>query len=73
MNDLVRSRTAYALVWLMTRLFTRSAMSRHDGPLSVQRAYVREVSGLCEKAGLFDASIVHHWPYFRFCVVRTKR
>jgi hypothetical protein len=19
-----------------------------------------------------DASVVHHWPYFRFCAVRTK-
>ena len=73
-NDLVRSRIAHAVVWLITRFITRSAISRHDGPLSVKRSYTpHEVSGLCEKAGVRDASVVHHWPYFRFCAVRTKR
>jgi 2-polyprenyl-3-methyl-5-hydroxy-6-metoxy-1,4-benzoquinol methylase len=73
-NDLVRSRIAHAVVWLITRFITRSAIARHDGPLSVRRSYTpHEVSGLCVKAGVMDASIVHHWPYFRFCAVRTKR
>jgi ubiquinone/menaquinone biosynthesis C-methylase UbiE len=73
-NDLVRSRLAHAVVWLITRFITRSAISRHDGPLSVKRSYTpREVSGLCEKAGLLDANVVHHWPYLRFCAVRVKR
>jgi ubiquinone/menaquinone biosynthesis C-methylase UbiE len=72
-NDLMRSRTAYALVWLATRLFTRNRMSRHDGPMSVQRAYVREeVRALCEKAGLFDARILIYPALVRQCVVRTK-
>ena len=72
-NDLVRTRVAHAVVWLITRFITRSAISRHDGPLSVRRAYTpREVSGLCEKAGLPDASVVHHWPYLRLCAVRAK-
>jgi hypothetical protein len=52
-NDLFRSRAAYALVWLATRLLARNHMSRHDGPLSVLRAYTpREVRGLCAGAGL---------------------
>lgn len=73
-NDLVRSRIAHAVVWLITRFITRSAISRHDGPLSVRRSYTpREVSGLCERAGVKDASVVHHWPYLRFCAVRAKR
>ena len=73
-NDLARSRLAHAVVWVLTRFITRSAISRHDGPLSVRRAYTpAEVSGLCEKAGLPDAAVVHHWPYFRLCAVRTKR
>ena len=72
-NDLARSRTAYALVWLATRLFTRNRMSRHDGPLSVRRAYVREeLRALCEKAGLFDARIFIYPALLRQCVVRTK-
>ena len=73
-NDLVRSRIAHAVVWLITRFITRSAISRHDGPLSVRRSYTpREVSRLCEQAGVKDASVVHHWPYLRFCAVRAKR
>ena len=72
-NDLVRSRVAHAVVWLITRVITRGAISRHDGPLSVRRSYTPlEVSGLCRRAGVADASVVHHWPYFRFCAVRTK-
>ena len=52
-NDLVRSRVAPGLVWLITRFITRGAISRHDGPLSVKRSYTPgEVSGLCEQAGL---------------------
>jgi ubiquinone/menaquinone biosynthesis C-methylase UbiE len=72
-NDLVRSRIAHWVVWLITRFVTRSAISRHDGPLSVKRSYTpREVSGLCEQAGLKGVDVVHHWPYFRLCAVRTK-
>src|SRR5215475_10333251 len=70
-NDLVRTRLAHAVVWLITRFVTRGAIARHDGPLSVLRAYTPgEVTELCEKAGLLDASVVHHWPYLRLCAVR---
>jgi ubiquinone/menaquinone biosynthesis C-methylase UbiE len=73
-NDLVRSRVAHWVVWLITRFITRGAISRHDGPLSVKRSYTPgEVSGLCEQAGLKDVDVVHHWPYLRFCAVRAKQ
>jgi ubiquinone/menaquinone biosynthesis C-methylase UbiE len=73
-NDLVRSHVAHAVVWLLTRFVTRSAISRHDGPLSVRRSYTpAEVGQLCEKAGLPDVGVVHHWPFLRFCAVRAKR
>jgi len=72
-NDLARSRTAYILVWLATRVFTRSRMSRHDGPLSVRRAYTpHEVRTLCEKAGLFDVRVFGYRPLTRQCAVRVK-
>lgn len=72
-NDLARSRLAHWVVWLITRFITRSAISRHDGPLSVRRSYTPgEVSGLCEQAGLKGVDVVHHWPYFRLCAVRAK-
>jgi ubiquinone/menaquinone biosynthesis C-methylase UbiE len=52
-NDLLRTRAAWGLVWLATRVYARHAVSRHDGPLSVRRAYdVEELHVLAEKAGL---------------------
>jgi SAM-dependent methyltransferase len=52
-NDLLRTRTALALVWLVTRLLRLHPVSRHDGPLSVRRAYsAGEVARLAEKAGV---------------------
>ncbi|TAM59455.1 methyltransferase domain-containing protein [bacterium] len=37
--DLVRGAVPYALVWLWSRVLARDRLSRHDGPLSVRRAY----------------------------------
>jgi 2-polyprenyl-3-methyl-5-hydroxy-6-metoxy-1,4-benzoquinol methylase len=72
-NDLVRGRAAYRLVWLLTRLLSRSAMARHDGPLSILRSYTpAEVVALCEKAGFFDVKVVHHRAFIRQCAVRAK-
>ena len=72
-NDLVRGRAAHRLVWALTRLLSRSAMARHDGPLSVLRSYTPpEVAALCEKAGLFDVIVVHHAVFIRQCAVRKK-
>ena len=52
-NDLLRGRLAWLAVWLTTRLFARHPVSRHDGPLSVRRAYsVPELETLAEKARL---------------------
>jgi ubiquinone/menaquinone biosynthesis C-methylase UbiE len=72
-NDLVRSRTAWALVWLATRAFARSAVSRHDGPLSVRRAYTAaEARALCERAGLSRARVIRYPFAARQCIVRAK-
>jgi len=72
-NDLVRGRAAYRLVWLLTRLLSRSAMARHDGPMSILRSYTPpEVVALCEKAGFFDVKVVHHAAFIRQCAVRKK-
>jgi ubiquinone/menaquinone biosynthesis C-methylase UbiE len=52
-NDLLRAWWSWAVVWLVTRLLARHRFSRHDGPLSVRRAYTpHELRGLAEKAGL---------------------
>jgi ubiquinone/menaquinone biosynthesis C-methylase UbiE len=52
-NDLLRSRLSLLLVGLATRLVARHPISRHDGPLSVRRAYLPgELAVLAEKAGI---------------------
>jgi len=51
-NDLLRTRVSLALVWLATRALACHPISRHDGPLSVRRAYSPdEMRGMAEKAG----------------------
>ena len=50
--DLERSRRGYTGVWLATHLVCRSRMTRHDGPLSVLRAYtLAELRALSRRAG----------------------
>jgi len=62
-NDLLRSRVTLALVWLVTRLFTRHPFARHDGPLSVRRAYSPdELRALAARAGLSRLA-VRRYPW----------
>jgi ubiquinone/menaquinone biosynthesis C-methylase UbiE len=52
-NDLFRTRIAFALVCLATRFLPMHPVSRHDGPLSVRRAYApAELADLFRKAGV---------------------
>ncbi|MFQ5897206.1 MAG: methyltransferase domain-containing protein [Candidatus Methylomirabilia bacterium] len=72
-NDLMRSRVAYSLVWFATRLFTRSQAARHDGPLSVLRAYTPdEIQDLARRAGLSRISILRYSWLCRLAAVRRK-
>jgi SAM-dependent methyltransferase len=60
-NDLLRSRITLALVWLATRLFARHRFARHDGPLSVRRAYSPdELRALAAQAGLRRIEVRRH-------------
>jgi ubiquinone/menaquinone biosynthesis C-methylase UbiE len=52
-NDVVRWWPGVWGAWLMSRLFSRNPLTRHDGPLSVRRAYTRaELRALVARAGL---------------------
>jgi SAM-dependent methyltransferase len=54
-SDFRRGRLAWAAVWLATRAVSRNRMTRHDGPLSVRRAYTpSELAALAGRAGLPD-------------------
>ena len=52
-SDFRRGRLAWAAVWLVTRATACGRMARHDGPLSVRRAYTpAELARLSRRAGL---------------------
>lgn len=52
-NDLLRTRLSLVVAWLSTRVFGLHPVSRHDGPLSVRRAYsAAELTGLAARAGV---------------------
>ena len=68
-NDLQRSSIAYFSVWFLTRLLNGSVLSKHDGPISVLRAFKREeLVTLLQQAELKKSSIQWRWA-FRFLVV----
>ena len=51
-NDLLRTPAALALVWLATRALRLHPVSRHDGPMSVRRAYsADELTALVRRIG----------------------
>jgi ubiquinone/menaquinone biosynthesis C-methylase UbiE len=52
-NDLARGRLRYVGAWVLLHVASRNAFTRHDGPLSVRRAYsLAEVRALVREAGL---------------------
>jgi 2-polyprenyl-3-methyl-5-hydroxy-6-metoxy-1,4-benzoquinol methylase len=64
-SDFRRGRLAWAAVWLVTHAASRSRMTRHDGPLSVRRAYtVEELTHMAKSAALPDLRW-HRAPAFR--------
>jgi SAM-dependent methyltransferase len=66
--DLRRSRLALAGVWLWSRT-TRSRLARHDGPLSVRRAYTpTEAMELARSAG-WRRPQVQREAFFRMTLV----
>jgi SAM-dependent methyltransferase len=70
--DLRRSWVAWALIAVLTRLFTRNRLTRHDGPLSVLRSYtVRELDALADRAGLPGRKVVKE-PFWLMVVSGRK-
>jgi len=63
--DLVRSRVAYAATTLFARFLAKNRLTKHDGPLSVRRAYTpREAWELALQAG-WRKPVVTRLPFFR--------
>lgn len=72
MSDLTRSRMAWLLTWVTTRLLSRSWVFHLDGPRSVSAAYVRaEMHALAQRAGMTSAIITRQFP-FRMLLAWSK-
>jgi len=63
-NDLRRSLFAYIGISILTRLFSRSAMVKNDGPLSVRKGFTKmELTRLCMTLSPNSFSIRRKWAY----------
>ena len=71
--DIRRSWVAFALIYILTRLFTRNRLTRCDGPLSVLRSFTMDEFGaLARGAGLTGFKVVRH-PFWRMAIVGGRR
>ncbi len=71
--DLARSRLAWALTWLVTRIVSRSWIFHVDGPRSVRAAFrSTELLELARLAGLEGARVLRLFP-FRLMLIWNKR
>ena len=68
-NDLRRSMPAMVGIKILTSLFSRSEMVKHDGPLSVQRGFIkRDLLQILDKCAFNHFTIKRKWA-FRWLVV----
>lgn len=72
-NDLHRSRVAYISIFLLTRLFTKNRLTRHDAPVSVMNAFtLEEMRALAQEAGVDQFKVYSHFPYRIALVVKIN-
>ena len=63
-GDLYRSRTAFAVTWVATRIASRSPVFHTDGPRSVRAAYRDDELGrLADEAGLTGRCVRRRFPF----------
>jgi 2-polyprenyl-3-methyl-5-hydroxy-6-metoxy-1,4-benzoquinol methylase len=68
-NDLHRHWLAFYSIKLLTSLFSKSYLVKHDAPLSVLRGFLlSEWKQLLNKAGIISAQISWQWA-FRYLIV----
>jgi SAM-dependent methyltransferase len=73
-NDLGRGRLFWLVAWLLAHVATRNAYTRHDGPLSVRRAWTRsEARALLAVAGLRPFIEVSAFPGHRWAIGAAVR
>jgi ubiquinone/menaquinone biosynthesis C-methylase UbiE len=68
-NDLDRNRVAWLGAWVLSHLFTRSPLTRHDAAVSVKRAYrPSEIARLAAEAGLVEAARIRGFVGYRYAL-----
>lgn len=73
-NDLQRSPIAYWGAWLMPRILNGTYLSKHDGPVSVQRAFKRdELLQLLHKAGVENVTVQWRWAFRYLVIAKTAK
>lgn len=71
-NDLHRSRVAYVLIYILTRLLTQNRLTRYDAPVSVMNAFTpEEMRTMAQAAGWQQFEVNRHFPY-RIALVENK-
>jgi len=69
-NDLERGTVWWLGALLLATVATRNRYTRHDGPLSVRRAYSSaELSAMAARAGLSRRASLHAPPGYRYALV----
>jgi SAM-dependent methyltransferase len=72
-NDLTRGRLRWLGAWLLARLATRNRYTRHDGPLSVRRAYTAvEMHALLAVAGLRPIATRRDFLRHRYAIAAVR-
>jgi SAM-dependent methyltransferase len=74
-NDLSRARIPYHLLYAFSRAASLHAFVQHDGPVSIERAFVPEDwRQMCAAAGLTEADVaIEGFAPARLCVGRDKQ
>lgn len=73
-NDLQRSTIAYRLFQAYSRVFMRSEMARHDGLISIERAFTKnELLSFTSKLGVQSFSIKRRWAFRYLWILENQK
>ena len=73
LNDLVRNRVPYLFFRMSASVFARNHLTRHDGEVSIFRAYTPpEMQSILADAGLGSARVYTQGLYYRMTVIHDN-
>lgn len=72
-TDLRRSWIAYALIRILTRIFSKNRITRYDGPLSVLKAFTKsELASIASRGGAAGCTISRE-PFWLLVLSGTRK